>query len=133
MHTVNMSGVSREPIDDKTYTDHWGVKREISGRYWDHDIVHPLEGLSNLDNYKFPEFNYDQVDPETSIEYLKAGTRKMVETFQRLMPHGGFMIKHYYQPWDIDLSEEKELAIVDAFFEAANIEHLGVFQIPCMR
>jgi len=35
--------------------DEWGVGRRSSGTYWGHAEVHPLQDLSALDGYRFPE------------------------------------------------------------------------------
>ncbi len=36
------------------YEDNWGVRREVTGRFWDHPIDYPLKDLSKFDSYKFP-------------------------------------------------------------------------------
>jgi hypothetical protein len=41
----------------------------------------------------------------------------MLSVYSNLLPNGGLMIKHYTQPWDIDLPREKELAIAETFFK----------------
>jgi hypothetical protein len=39
----------------KLVSDEWGVGRRASGTYWGHAEVHPLQDLSALDSYRFPE------------------------------------------------------------------------------
>ncbi|MBF9017971.1 MULTISPECIES: uroporphyrinogen decarboxylase family protein [unclassified Oceanispirochaeta] len=54
--------------------------------------------------------------PEVTIDDIAAETERMIDMFARKMPDGGFIMKHYTQPWDIGLSKKKETAIADTFF-----------------
>ena len=46
--------ISRVPKGEVVF-DEWGVGRRSSGTYWGHAEVHPLQDLSALDGYRFPE------------------------------------------------------------------------------
>jgi hypothetical protein len=50
-----------------------------------------------------------------TAEEVRAEVAKMTKTFARF--HGGFIARHYPQPWDIHLSNEMQMAIYEAFLE----------------
>ncbi len=58
---------------------------------------------------------------DVPIEEVVAETKQMIDTHIEKMPKGGFIIKHYPQPWDIDLPKEKELAIANTFFKKIGV------------
>ena len=108
MHIANIAGKTRNPIDDKTYFDEWGVKWEITGRGWGHAFGYPLEDLSKLDEYKFPKFPYDQADPgaqqqinmgrENGKYLLATNMVNMFELLRSLMGFEGLMMAPYLYP-----------------------------------
>lgn len=46
--------ISNVPKGEMVF-DEWGVGRRSSGTFWGHAEVHPLQDLSALDSYRFPE------------------------------------------------------------------------------
>ena len=80
------------------------------------------ENLVNASGGKLCFFNCVDIQwsarPDTTLEELTAETEKMLDVYRRMMPDGGLIMKHYSEPWDIDLPREKERAIADAFFTA---------------
>ncbi len=46
--------ISRVPVGEMVFDD-WGVGRRSSGTLWGHAEVHPLQDLSALDDYQFPD------------------------------------------------------------------------------
>jgi len=48
---ADISGVQKGEL----VFDEWGVGRRSSGTFWGHAEVHPLQDLSALDGYRFPE------------------------------------------------------------------------------
>lgn len=66
---------------------------------------------------------FNTVDIQWSVaenltkEELEAETKAMVDTYKEKQPHGGFIMRHYPQPREIDLSEEREKIIANTFLE----------------
>lgn len=79
------------------------------------------ENLINASKGKLCFFNcvdnqWSALEGTTDSEVLEE-TYKMIDTYKSLMPEGGFIMKHYTQPWDIGLTRERELLIASAFFK----------------
>ncbi len=56
-------------------------------------------------------------EDERTTEELRQEVVDMVRIYDPARYGGGFIAKHYTQPWDIELSQERQIAISDAFFE----------------
>ena len=52
-----------------------------------------------------------------SVEDLRQEAAAMVRAYDVKGHRGGFIAKHYPQPWDIGLAPERQRAIYEAFLE----------------
>lgn len=104
---------SKPKPKDGSYFDEWGVKYQISGRWWDTAIEHPLADLSVLPDYQFPD-----IAPRGMYGFFKFIARlarrrgkyivvpnlvNMYERMRSLMGYEELMVAPYKQP---DLLEE---------------------------
>ena len=67
---------SKPKAIDGYYFDEWGVKWQISGRWWDTAVKFPLADLSALPNYQFPNI-------------IPRGMKTVFNTFARLARRRG--------------------------------------------
>ena len=88
------------------YEDNWGVRREVTGRLWDHPIDYPLKDLSKFDSYKFPNM-IKGIKPIKPLVRLGNMAKKymvgwnpiyMYETMRSLMGFEELMMAPYLQP-----------------------------------
>jgi uroporphyrinogen decarboxylase len=93
---------------DGFYFDEWGVKWQVTGRFWDKAVEHPLADLSVLPDYHFP-----QIIPRGMITLFKTFARlarrrgkyivapNLINLFERMRSLMGFeelMVAPYKQP-----------------------------------
>jgi hypothetical protein len=117
-----------------TYQDRWGVTWEVTGRYWDHAVGHPLADLRSLDGYQPP-------DQMTGLGLIRAAARLahalgkyviglnpvgMYETMRALMGFEALMMAPYEQPERLhqllEMLTAETLAVVDAYAAFGSVD-----------
>ncbi|MBW2062144.1 MAG: hypothetical protein JRI95_11370 [Deltaproteobacteria bacterium] len=90
------------------YYDEWGVGQKVTGREWDHAFDNPLQDLSKLNEYKFPDVagskRFDQLKP--FVEQANQAGKYVVgfdpimmyERMRALLGFEELMIAPYTQP-----------------------------------
>ncbi len=115
------------------YEDNWGVRREVTGRFWDHPIDYPLKDLSKFDNYKFPNAIKGIKTIKPLVRLGNMAKKYMVgwnpiymyETMRSLMGFEELMMAPYLQPDGLHRLLEKltEMTIqaVEAYHQIGGI------------
>jgi hypothetical protein len=103
---LEFAQTSRKGEVGSTYVDKWGVTWEVTGKWWDHAVSHPLADLKNVDSYKLP----DVVAPIAKMGWAtglgwRAGKYvsgldpvMMFETMRSLMGFEELMMAPFTQP-----------------------------------
>ena len=117
---------SREKGD--TYFDEWGVGNKVTGRGWDHSFDHPLQDLTALKTYQFPDIaspaRYEPIFPyiemaEEAGKYVVAyDPLMMFERIRSLMGFEESMIACYTQPEGLEALLDK---LADLTIEIINV------------
>jgi len=106
---LEYAATSRKAAVGSTYVDQWGITWEVSGRWWDHAIKHPLADLKDVESYHMP----DVITPVAKMKWAtglawRAGKYvmgldpvMMFETMRSLMGFESLMMAPYDQPDDL--------------------------------
>jgi len=103
---MSATAAKRKGKTGNKYTDHWGVTWEVTGRWWDHAVGHPLKNLNGLASYRFPDVSsgvrqmawFAKLAKRSGKYVIGYNTVLMYETMRSLMGFEELMMAPYTQP-----------------------------------